>query len=95
MKASLMEDGLVLIDCPGCKHAHGLSTKVPNGRGSIWKWNGSLESPTFNPSLFVRIYRDNKDVLVCHSFIRDGKIQFLDDSTHSLAGQTVELPVFE
>lgn len=32
---------------------------------------------------------------VCHSWIRDGQIQFLDDSTHALAGQTVDLPVME
>ena len=29
---------------------------------------------------------------VCHSFIRDGMVQFLSDCTHRLAGQTVELP---
>lgn len=29
---------------------------------------------------------------VCHSYVDDGKIQFLNDSTHSLAGQTIELP---
>ena len=29
---------------------------------------------------------------ICHSFVRDGKIQFLNDCTHELAGQTVELP---
>lgn len=29
---------------------------------------------------------------VCHSFVTDGKIQFLSDCTHALAGQTVELP---
>lgn len=29
---------------------------------------------------------------VCHSFVTDGKIQFLGDSTHELAGQTVDLP---
>ncbi len=29
---------------------------------------------------------------ICHSFVRDGKIQFLSDCTHELAGQTVELP---
>ena len=29
---------------------------------------------------------------VCHSFVTDGKIQFLADSTHELAGQTVQLP---
>lgn len=28
---------------------------------------------------------------VCHSFVRDGKIQFLNDCTHELAGQTIEL----
>lgn len=28
----------------------------------------------------------------CHSFVKDGKIQFLGDSTHALAGQTVDLP---
>lgn len=27
--------------------------------------------------------------MVCHSFIKDGKIQFLNDCTHELAGQTV------
>jgi len=28
----------------------------------------------------------------CHSFVIDGRIQFLGDSTHALAGQTVDLP---
>lgn len=28
---------------------------------------------------------------VCHSFVTDGKIQFLGDCTHALAGQTVAL----
>lgn len=29
---------------------------------------------------------------VCHSFIRDGMIQFLTDCTHHLSGQTVSIP---
>lgn len=29
---------------------------------------------------------------VCHSFVRDGQIQFLGDCTHELAGQTVPIP---
>ncbi len=29
---------------------------------------------------------------VCHSFVRDGHIEFLNDCTHELAGQTVDLP---
>ena len=33
--------------------------------------------------------------MVCHSFIREGKIEFLSDCTHKLAGQTVELPDIE
>lgn len=32
---------------------------------------------------------------VCHSFIRAGKIQFLPDCSHHLAGQTVDLPDYE
>ena len=29
---------------------------------------------------------------VCHSFVTDGKIQYLADCTHELAGQTIEIP---
>ena len=29
---------------------------------------------------------------ICHSFITDGRIQFLNDCTHDLKGQTVDLP---
>jgi hypothetical protein len=29
---------------------------------------------------------------VCHSFVNEGRIQFLSDCTHALAGQTMELP---
>ena len=32
---------------------------------------------------------------VCHSFVTDGRIQFLCDSSHDLAGQTVDLPDWE
>jgi len=30
--------------------------------------------------------------VVCHTFITDGMVQFLDDCTHELAGKTVPLP---
>lgn len=29
---------------------------------------------------------------ICHSYVIDGRIQFLDDCTHELAGQTVAIP---
>ncbi len=32
---------------------------------------------------------------VCHSFVTDGRIQFLSDCTHKLVGQTVDLPDFD
>ena len=32
---------------------------------------------------------------VCHSFVTDGRIQFLSDCTHALAGQTVDLPEWD
>lgn len=32
---------------------------------------------------------------VCHSFVTNGRIQFLGDCTHRLAGQTVDLPPWE
>lgn len=32
---------------------------------------------------------------VCHSFVTDGRIQYLGDCTHALAGQTIDLPDWE
>lgn len=29
---------------------------------------------------------------VCHTFVTDGRIQYLGDCTHELAGQTIDLP---
>ena len=29
---------------------------------------------------------------ICHTFVTDGRIQFLGDCTHELAGQTVPIP---
>lgn len=33
--------------------------------------------------------------MLCHSFVRDGRIEFLSDCTHALAGQTVPLEPIE
>lgn len=29
---------------------------------------------------------------VCHAFVTEGRIQFLEESTHALSGETVDLP---
>lgn len=77
---------MYVFHCPGCGFSHPFEIECPNGQG--WRWNGSLDKPTFTPSLLC-----NKDSdFVCHSFVTDGKIQFLGDCHHTLAGQTVELP---
>lgn len=81
MKAHRANDGMVLIWCPGCDEAHGCDSR--------WKFNGDYERPTFEPSLLVA---QSDPTARCHSFIRDGRIQFLSDSHHALAGQTVDLP---
>lgn len=76
--------------CPGCKGYHSVSVNRPGS----WDWNGSEENPTISPSIKVSGVRgDTSEVKVlCHSFVTDGKIQFLSDCAHELAGQTVELP---
>jgi len=37
---------------------------------------------------------DKRINTVCHSFVTDGRIQFLADCTHALANQTVDLPTW-
>lgn len=80
-------------DCPGCEHPH----VVPTVGERAWGFNGDMDRPTLTPSVLV--YPNWKDVdgnVVehsprCHVFIRDGRIEFLSDCTHALAGQTVDM----
>lgn len=65
-------------------------------RGGAWAWNGSARWPSFQPSILVTYPgpdagRDGAPPAVCHSFVTNGRIQFLGDSTHALAGQTVDM----
>lgn len=91
-------DELLQFICPGCNRTHAVQTG--SDFGPNWSWNGSLEKPTFSPSVLVTYSgpdagRDGAPPAVCHSFVNDGRIQFLSDCTHSLAGQTVGLPLWE
>lgn len=75
--------------CPGCDGAH--MVKVEGVAPPIWAWNGNVTAPTFHPSIKVTHYnRDHESV--CHSFVRDGQIQFLGDCDHALKNQTVPIP---
>jgi len=93
-------NGYVFL-CPGCDALH--AVRVGSSEGPSWTFNGDPERPTFSPSILVTKpleYMRPKDAVaandsepeVCHSFIEDGFIRFLADSTHTLSGLTVQLP---
>lgn len=91
-KLKATDSGGYLFDCPGCKMPH--VVYVTTHDRPSWTFNGDLDRPTFSPSVSVQ-WEEREESRVCHSFVRDGKIQFLGDCTHSLAGQTVELPEWD
>ena len=54
-----------------------------------WKWNLDINNPTLTPSVKTQFDKAGKSI--CHSFIEKGQVYFLADSTHELAGKTVDL----
>lgn len=106
----MAEGGRLLFFCPGCNEAHQVTVGDGPGprwgfngdydrptftpsvlvrgyaveRDGDGKWTGQWK----------RDAAGNPVPSVCHSFVRDGQIQFLGDCTHALAGQTVPLEAF-
>lgn len=86
--------------CPGCEitdpdgHKHaGLNMLPVEGdetKRPTWQWNGDLVNVGLEPSILTRSKR-GEDEFVCHSFLRNGRWQFLGDCTHALANQTVPM----
>jgi hypothetical protein len=97
--------GVLYIECPGCGNRHTIGSGwnwngdyerptitpsilvrtghyIPKHQGSCWC--------TYNAEHPDDLYP--YECFLCHSFVTDGRIQFLGDCTHVLAGQTVELP---
>lgn len=74
--------------CPGCKYAHVFYTKEQHKDAPVWTFNGDVEKPTFRASLLNYQPETSK---LCHLFVTDGKIEYLSDSSHHLAGKTVEM----
>lgn len=98
---------LLMFWCPGCDEAHGPIVARVRPERPLWVWNGDRDRPTLSPSILVQgkrpITNEEADRIlagealaipdrVCHSFVRDGQIEFLSDCTHALAGRTVSLP---
>lgn len=75
--------------CPGCGYDHPFHVGGDAKAHPQWTFNGSMEKPTFAPSLVVA--KDDPKRR-CHIFMREGMIQFLADCWHALKGQTVECP---
>lgn len=91
--------------CPGCREVHGI-TYSPAGWGFNGCFDKPTFTPSVLVRGH-RLVRDEADKWtgewerdaagnlipeICHSFVTDGRIQFLGDCTHKLAGQTVDLP---
>lgn len=87
--------------CEGCLERHYIPVKGQSTNG--WSFNNDYEKPTFKPSIKVtcNTYKEycqdgfgiegTEYEEVCHSFVTDGKIKYLNDCTHELKGQTVKL----
>lgn len=72
--------------CMGCGYTHCFELKSAGGHHDF---NMDLDNPTVSPSLLQNFGGGSK---LCHSFIRNGKIQYLNDCQHSYAGYAIELP---
>lgn len=88
------------IWCQGCKHVHFFPLAShyerrdkPPTKKPVWTFSGSLELPTFSPSL--RCYythpESKAEITTCHCIVTGGRIQFCADCQHELKGQTLEL----
>lgn len=106
---SRYKDGVLVgyaIWCQGCKHAHVFPTDKryyegsgiygPDHRKPIWTFSGSLEKPTFTPSLRCFYIHPQKkiEITTCHCIVTDGMIQFQGDCEHGLKGRTLPLEEF-
>lgn len=79
---------IIIPECPGCGMPHTMPVSTIETRDT-WGWNGSVDNPTLTPSI---LSIGNGDVKRCHSFLKDGKMQFLSDCEHELKGKTIDLP---
>ncbi len=74
---------LFLFWCPGCKYAHHIDT-------TRWQFDGDMIKPTVTPSFLLKPGKAG-ELPRCHLFVRNGRIQYLRDSTHVLAGMTIDM----
>lgn len=79
-----------LYYCEGCKEEHAFGIKS-DGYGGHHEFNLDLDNPTVSPSLLQNFIPDR----ICHSYIINGQIQYLDDCWHELKGKTITLSDYD
>ena len=78
------DGGEWVFECPGCNCLHAF--------GRNHAFNGDLARPTFLPSLLIgSVTAGTATVRRCHAQVSEGRIQFFADSTHALAGTTIDM----
>jgi len=87
------QPGMFGFYCPGCKMDHGFTIAHPDMDHKIkWVWNGSFDAPTVRDSIrVVYPWGDPPVQMLCHLYLDDGFIRFLDDCTHGLKGQIIPM----
>lgn len=105
-KVHRLEGGLLAFWCPACDEEHHIQIEGD----AAWSWDGNEASPTFSPSVLVKGKRwptdeEHKRIMngetieldqtSCHSFVRNGQIEYLSDCTHDLAGKIVPMTPWE
>jgi hypothetical protein len=84
--------------CPACKTMHAFAVSKPFSNGAKWRFDGNLESPTFEPSMNIAIgpypYGEGEKPRIdrCHYFLHNGVIQYLADCTHEMTNTSIALP---
>lgn len=106
MKLHRTSTGEVSFWCPGCNEAHVLNSRwtftgteeCPTFAPSVLVTTGHFTSG-FKAGdecwcTYAKEHPGEQFYLCsrCHSYVRDGQIQFLGDSSHALSGKTVPLP---
>lgn len=102
-----VEGGYLSFWCPGCKSSHMVGVGDGTGPRWGYNSNPEKPTFTPSILVRSGCYVPSHDggdcwcksdedwgfsCGICHSYVTDGRIQFLGDCTHDLTGQTVDLP---
>lgn len=91
-----LEYRALMFWCPGCENSdsegglHMLPIQPYSGGKPCWTFSGTEESPTLEPSILTKM--GPYSGFICHSYLRNGVIEYLEDCTHKYKGQKIAAP---